>query len=110
MVIGGAGDAVVSGGISVVVVSVGAVVGVVVGDGFVVDDGAVIDDDGVLAGGPPLLPVARMTRPQMIVAIRITTAKPHSARTHGLRYQGDGSSAEVNSSSLFSPSPKSLSE
>ena len=29
----------------------------------------------------------------MIVAIRITTARPHRARTHRLRYQGEGFSA-----------------
>lgn len=76
------------------------VVVVVVDDGFVVDDGRVVDG-GVLAGPPPL-PLASSTRPQMIVAIRATTATPHSARTQGLRYQGEGSS--VNSSSPFSPS------
>jgi hypothetical protein len=104
VVIGGSGGAVVSGG-RLVVVSVGVVV--VVGDGFVVDDRVVVDGGG-LVGPPPPLPLASMTRPQMIVAISITTATPHSARTHGLRYQGGGSSAEVNSSSPFSPSLESL--
>jgi hypothetical protein len=109
-VVGGAvagGGAVVSGGTSVSVVSLGVVVIVVVGDGFVVDDGLVVDGGG-LTGPPPPLPLASTTRPQMIVVIRITTAKPHSARTHGLRYQAEGSPAEANSSSLFSPSLESL--
>jgi hypothetical protein len=102
LVVGGTGGADDSGGTDVVVVSdvvVGAVVVVVVDDGRVVDG-------GVLAGPPPRLSLASMTRPQMIVAIRSTTATPHSARTQGLRYQGEGSS--VNSSSPFSPNLESL--
>jgi hypothetical protein len=99
------GGAVVSGGTLVVVVSVGvlvvAVVVAVVDDVVVVADGRVVDD-GVLAGLLPL-PVANSTRPKMIVAISVTTATPHSARTHGLRYQGEGSSAEPNSSSALTP-------
>jgi hypothetical protein len=105
LVVGGCGGADDSGGTDVVVVSevvVGVVV--VVGDGFVVDDGRVVDG-GVLGGPPPPLPLASSTRPQMIVAIKTTIATPHSARTQGLRYQGEGSS--VNSSSPFSPNLES---
>jgi hypothetical protein len=101
------GGAVVSGGTLVVVVSVGVLVVAVVGD-VVVADGLVVGD-GVVAGLLPL-PVANSTRPKMIVAIRVTTATPHSARTHGLRYQGEGSSAEPNSSSVFTPKLESFLE
>jgi hypothetical protein len=101
------GGAVVSGGTLAVVVSVGVLVVAVVGD--VVVAGGLVIDDGVVAGLLPL-PVASSTRPKMIVAIRITTATPHSARTHGLRYQGEGSSAELNSSSVFTPRLESFLE
>jgi hypothetical protein len=93
------------------VVSVGVVVvGVVVVGDVVVFDDFVVVDDGVVAGPPPLLPVASAMRPKMIVAIRITTARPHSARTHGLRNQGEEFSSRLNSSLLFAPRVESLLE
>ena len=46
----------------------------------------------------------------MIVAIRITTARPHRARTHRLRYHGDGFSAAPNRSSTVLPMLKSCFE
>jgi hypothetical protein len=78
---------------SVVSVAESVVVGVVddgVGDGLVVCEDVVVDEcvvAGVGALPPP--PLARMARPEMMIAIRITTARPHRARTHRLRYQGD---------------------
>jgi hypothetical protein len=87
----------------VVIVSVGVVVMVVVVGEVVVVDGFVVVDDGAVAGPPPPLPLASAMRPKMIVAIRSTTARPHSAKTHGLRYQGEEFSSRLNSSSLFSP-------
>ena len=79
---------------SMVSVEVSVVVGVVddgVGDGLVVCEDVVVDEcvvAGVGALPPP--PLARMARPEMMIAIRTTTARPHRARTHRLRYQGDG--------------------
>ena len=68
------------------VVVVGSVVDGV-GDGVVVD--VVVAVRVVLgAGALPPLPRASMARPQMMAAIRITTARPHRARTHRLRYHG----------------------
>jgi hypothetical protein len=88
----------------VVIVSVGVVVvGMVVVGGVVVVDDFVVVDDGAVAGPPPPLPVASAMRPKMIVAIRISTARPQSARTHGLRNQAEGFSSGLNSSSLFPP-------
>jgi hypothetical protein len=75
-------------------VDVSVVVGVVddgVGDGLVVCEDVVVDECVVAGVGElPPPPLARMARPAMIIAIRITTARPHRARTHRLRYQGDG--------------------
>jgi hypothetical protein len=86
---GGAGS-MVSVEESVVVGGVG-VVDEGVGDGLVVCEDVVVDEcvvAGVGALPPP--PLARMARPEMMIAIRTTTARPHRARTHRLRYQGDG--------------------
>ena len=71
------------------VVVVGSVV-VVVGAVVVVDDVVLDVCVGVGAGAPPPLPRARVARPQMMTAIKITTAKPHRASTHRLRYHGEG--------------------
>jgi hypothetical protein len=79
---------------SMVSVEVSVVVGGVddgVGDGLVVCEDVVVDEcvvAGVGALPPP--PLARMARPAMMIAIRISTARPHRVRTHRLRYQGDG--------------------
>jgi hypothetical protein len=113
------GGAVVSGGTTAVVVPVGVFVVVVAGDVVVVAGDVVVGDvvvgDGLVVGagvvaGPPPLPAASSTRPKMIVAIRITTATPHSARTHGLRYQSEGSSAGLNSSVVLMSRPESFFE
>jgi hypothetical protein len=102
----GAGSGVVSGGGAVVVGRVDD--GVVVRAGVVECD--VVADGRVVAGPPPPLPVAKMMRPYTMIPIRITTARPHSASTHGLRYQGDDVSAVPNGSSWFPPRLKSCSE
>ena len=78
--------------VSVEVSVVVGVVDVVVGDGLVVlyEDVVVDECVGAGAGAVPPPPLARMARPEMMIAIRTTTARPHRARTHRLRYQGDG--------------------
>jgi hypothetical protein len=91
---------------------VGAVVVGRVDDGVVVRAGVVgcdvVADGRVVAGPPPPLPVAKMMRPYTMIPIRITTARPHSASTHGLRYQDV--LAVPNGSSWFPPRLKSCSE
>lgn len=52
------------------------------------------------AGALPPLPRARIARPQMIPAIRITTVRPHSARTHRLRYHGRSTALKRSVSSM----------
>jgi hypothetical protein len=75
---------------SMVSVEVSVVVGVV-GDGLVVCGDVVVDECVVaVVGALPPPPLAKMARPEMMIAIKITTARPHRARTHRLRYHGDG--------------------
>lgn len=75
--------------------------------GSVVDEvaGVVVDVVVVVrvvlgAGALPPLPRARIARPQMIAAIRITTVRPHSARIHRLRYHGRSSTLKRSVSSM----------
>ena len=76
-------------------------------DGVVVEaegcDDDVVVDGRLVAGAPPPLLLARMIRPYTMVVISSTTARPHSASTHGLRNHGEDVSDAPKSSSLFAP-------
>ena len=87
---------------SIVVSSDGVVVVGSVVDG--VGDVVVLDVVAVVrvvlgAGALPPLPRARMARPQMMAAIRITTVRPHRARIQRLRYHGRSSTRNCSVSS-----------
>jgi|GEM_PF-5800447 len=83
-----------------VVVVVGSVVDGVVDSVVVVvrDDAGVEVRVVVGAGALPPLPRAKTSRPKMMTAIRVITARPHSARTHRFRYHGDGGLPALNRS------------
>ena len=86
---------------SIVVSSDGVVVvgAVVDGVGDVVVEVVVVVRVVLGVGALPPLPRARIARPQMMPAIRITTVRPHRARTHRLRYHGRSSTMNCSVSS-----------